>query len=1031
MIEVLAAELMTRMSADLDRIRTVEWDTATTASPSSPPTGGPLQMPPHPGSLMTPHPGSRAVVAPRALGDPGEPIPTVTISGRPVDWPVDPGKMHFRLQDAYLGKLDLSCDTGYVVREYDFGFPAVRDVVYDNSLDDGTYDLTRYVGDRAVSLDIVLRPTATSSSLALVRSEPVMRDELLRFAHPTVRPLLVFSEFGDGDRVRYLMLRGADASYAVSQPRFNEISVSWRAPRAYIQSFDIIYARLMFAPEKLNQTYTVDVYNPGTAPAHWSMHVEGELSNPRITLNNPVDGNTLWVKYPLTLTGPSVDIDSYTKSVLVGGVLTGYRYLDDRSVWFRIPPGHSTLTLTHDGPARAGYPFARWQPDGGAPVRYLNTLIGTVTTPDPGQRPNESVLVWKVWHTNTTGTPGIAGQWEGASTSGWKVYRDTDGTMNLASTTAGVQTSQVLRSDIGRPLQTVNMESMAFSLTLNNGAGESQVRSWYSPGNTSSGAPTWTALGPTRSYPISSIFDSSNLLRIGQGFTGRIYSVELRHGTDPNDTTPYLLPAIGTVTTPDPGVLPNEFTLAWDVQHTSATGIPWTAAQFEGTDPRSWGIRRSTSNDRIYFESTADGVWSNRQGRWVDTRPFQTVSRERLAVSVTLNEGGQQRMQSWSSSDGSAWTPVANRLTGTTVTPFDVSTALRVGQDFIGRIHSVELRKGLDPVGAYLNPAVGTVTTPDPGPLPTQCTFIYTTKGPTPAGAVEYGTIVSQDGVSPQQSWVLGRADQSGSSPGGEHLWFVSADGTSSPTRVDLPAAPIDTGAPETFAVSINFAPTMTFQLWTKSAAGWTANGAPVTRPLITPFNSTNVLRIGAHAGGTAEQFNGSIYSVELRNGIDPTAGTTVWKFDAAEYPGTGTSYVDPRGRTWTLTTAAAISGQRLWKFDAAEYPGTGTSFVDPRGRTWTLTSANALIRPSVPIWKFNSAEYPGTGGSFTDPRGRTWTLTDATAISSAETSWAANSGGNPAPVGAPPWAWATPINPATGEPALSDVIFYLHPAWL
>lgn len=33
-----------------------------------------------------------------------------------------------------------------------------------------------------------------------------------------------------------------------------------------------------------------------------------------------------------------------------------------------------------------------------------------------------------------------------------------------------------------------------------------------------------------------------------------------------------------------------------------------------------------------------------------------------------------------------------------------------------------------------------------------------------------------------------------------------------------------------------------------------------------------------------------------------------IWRFDANDYPGTGTTYIDPRGRTWTLSAASAIT---------------------------------------------------------------------------------------------------------------------------
>ena len=81
------------------------------------------------------------------------------ISGRPANWP-SPGEMCFRLADDVLGTLDLSCDTGYVVRSYEFGSPEMREVTYPNALDDGNLDFTAFIGPRAVTLDMVLRNTA-------------------------------------------------------------------------------------------------------------------------------------------------------------------------------------------------------------------------------------------------------------------------------------------------------------------------------------------------------------------------------------------------------------------------------------------------------------------------------------------------------------------------------------------------------------------------------------------------------------------------------------------------------------------------------------------------------------------------------------------------------------------------------------------------------------------------------------------------------------------------------------------------------
>ena len=125
----------------------------------------------------------------------------------------------------------------------------------------------------------------------------------------------------------------------------------------------------------------------------------------------------------------------------------------------------------------------------------------------------------------------------------------------------------------------------------------------------------------------------------------------------------------------------------------------------------------------------------------------------------------------------------------------------------------------------------------------------------------------------------------------------------------------------------------------------------------VIPFDSTGVVRVGAHTVST-EPWLGRIYSVELRTGLDPLAGAVLWRFDADDYPGTGTVYTDPRGRTWTLTSAsaitpAAVTGTDVQQtalrfpttatFDTEELVGTGIFYARPLDYgtveiTWGIT---------------------------------------------------------------------------------------------
>jgi len=74
------------------------------------------------------------------------------------------------------------------------------------------------------------------------------------------------------------------------------------------------------------------------------------------------------------------------------------------------------------------------------------------------------------------------------------------------------------------------------------------------------------------------------------------------------------------------------------------------------------------------------------------------------------------------------------------------------------------------------------------------------------------------------------------------------------------------------------------------------------------PLDASTVMRIGAQQGGnTAGVWDGDIAWVEMRSGLAPTGGTVLWRFDANDYPGSGTTWTDPRGRQWSVANATAI----------------------------------------------------------------------------------------------------------------------------
>ena len=74
----------------------------------------------------------------------------------------------------------------------------------------------------------------------------------------------------------------------------------------------------------------------------------------------------------------------------------------------------------------------------------------------------------------------------------------------------------------------------------------------------------------------------------------------------------------------------------------------------------------------------------------------------------------------------------------------------------------------------YLTPTVGIVSTPDPGPLPAECTFVVTIRKPVSGGDC---ALVSQDDPS-SRSWVIMR------SPGGDFYNYLFYDAAGTPPQL-------------------------------------------------------------------------------------------------------------------------------------------------------------------------------------------------------------------------------------------------------
>lgn len=220
---------------------------------------------------------------------------------------------------------------------------------------------------------------------------------------------------------------------------------------------------------------------------------------------------------------------------------------------------------------------------------------------------------------------------------------------------------------------------------------------------------------------------------------------------------------------------------------------------------------------------------------------------------------------------------------------------------------------------AYLTPTVGYVTTPDPPEtaITGRVRLAYKVR-PTGLTATTDVTIGAQWGTAPHTWYLAHRASGA--------LVFACAFTTSgaqdvyaqvATTAQLLAVMPNDVDS--YIGVEIDTATGRIAAQTSPDGVTWSTFGTVITRAPFTIVNSNTPLRVGSRNG---QPFKGRIYWAQMETlAADGRSTGVVWRFDSDEYPGTGTSFVDPRNRTWTLTAAGAITPAVIGMVPFADTP--------------------------------------------------------------------------------------------------------------
>ena len=226
-----------------------------------------------------------------------------------------------------LPVLDLSCAQGWSLEQLQIGFPSVRAVSRNRALDDGAYDDTRYVGQRAVSM--TLRMNGRSFTQAFI-------DQVMPFMSPRRRPTLTYSLSDLGTDVRSMVLRSVDAPVVIDGPSYQGIVLSWVTVDSYSRgatehcesvtstagdgrTYDLTFDRT-YSPQ--SATTSITVQNVGNAPAPWIITMSSTTTDPTVTING----------VPIAFTGVTVSgvnflqINARERTILMNGDPTMSEY---------------------------------------------------------------------------------------------------------------------------------------------------------------------------------------------------------------------------------------------------------------------------------------------------------------------------------------------------------------------------------------------------------------------------------------------------------------------------------------------------------------------------------------------------------------------------------------------------------------------------------------------------------------------------------------------------------------------------------
>jgi hypothetical protein len=247
-----------------------------------------------------------------------------------------------RLVDDTLGLLELGCDP-YVVTNLQIGSPTVRRVSRPRALAHGTYDDTRFLGSRALTVSMRLKTAAEGcAGVEPGRDMQTLYDAAAAYMHPNRRPTLYWQLPG-ATSIRKAAVSGETWPQVIAGPKHPTLVLQFVVPTGEVHgvaedgssslciditpSGDVESGRVYpedysdggrgpYGPASIIGARTIN--NPGTAETHWRATIFGAVEQPVLTVNGIEVAFTRNGGVDL-LGGTSVTIDTREKTILLNG----------------------------------------------------------------------------------------------------------------------------------------------------------------------------------------------------------------------------------------------------------------------------------------------------------------------------------------------------------------------------------------------------------------------------------------------------------------------------------------------------------------------------------------------------------------------------------------------------------------------------------------------------------------------------------------------------------------------------------------